>query len=101
MKTQLIVPVLGLAFLFCAACGGGAHKRPALQHPVTPPQEYRQETSGPNNPGSLFAASEEDTLFADSRARRVGAGDSAASCTDDAAPAALAPPPGCTAIWAA
>ena len=28
-----------------------------------------------------------------SRARRVGAGDSAASCTDDAAPAALAPPP--------
>lgn len=72
MKTQLIVPVLGLAFLLCAACGGGAHKRPALQHPVTPPQEYRQETSGPNNPGSLFAASEEDTLFADSRARRVG-----------------------------
>ena len=72
MKTQLIVPVLGLAFLLCTACGGGAHKRPALQPPVTPPQEYRQETSGPNNPGSLFAASEEDTLFADSRARRVG-----------------------------
>lgn len=72
MKTQLIVPVLGLAFLLCTACGGGAHKRPALQPPVTPPQEYRQETSGPNNPGSLFAASEEDTLFAVSRARRVG-----------------------------
>ena len=39
---------------------------------MTPPQEYRQEVNGPNNPGSLFVASQEDTLFADSRARRVG-----------------------------
>ena len=36
------------------------------------PQEYRQEANGPDNPGSLFAASEQDTLFSDSRARRVG-----------------------------
>lgn len=73
METRRIVAVLGLAFLLCAGCGGGgAHKRPALQAPVTPPQEYRQETNGPNNPGSLFAASEEEPLFSDSRARRVG-----------------------------
>ena len=39
---------------------------------MTPPQEYSQEAYGTNNPGSLFAASEQDTLFADSRARRVG-----------------------------
>jgi len=39
---------------------------------MTPPQEYNQEAYGANNPGSLFAASEQDTLFADSRARRVG-----------------------------
>lgn len=72
MQIRLIIPALGLAFLLCAACGGGSHKRPALQPPVTPPQEYRQETSGPDNPGSLFAASEEEPLFSDSRARRVG-----------------------------
>lgn len=72
MKTRRIISVLGLAFLLCAGCGGGAHKRPALQNPVTPPQEYRQETNGPDNPGSLFAASEEEPLFSDSRARRVG-----------------------------
>ena len=58
--------------MLCAACGGGSYKRPALQQPVTEPQEYRQEVYGRNNPGSLFAASQEDTLFADSRARRVG-----------------------------
>ena len=38
---------------------------------MTPQQEYRQEAAA-NNPGSLFAASEADTLFEDSRARRVG-----------------------------
>lgn len=72
MQIRLIIPALGLAFLLCAACGGGSQKRPALQPPVTPPQEYRQETIGPDNPGSLFAASEEEPLFSDSRARRVG-----------------------------
>lgn len=64
--------VFGAVLMLCTACGGGSYKRPALQQPVTPPQEYRQEVNGKNNPGSLFAASEEETLFADSRARRVG-----------------------------
>lgn len=58
--------------MLCAACGGGSNRRPALQQPVAQPQEYRQEVNGRNNPGSLFAASQDETLFADSRARRVG-----------------------------
>lgn len=72
MFNKMLILVLGASFLLCAGCGSGSAKRPALEQPVTPPQEYRQEVNGRNNPGSLFAASEEDTLFADSRARRVG-----------------------------
>lgn len=72
MFNKALTLVLGLAFMFCAACGAGSNRRPALQQPVTEPQEYRQEAYGRNNPGSLFAASQEETLFADSRARKVG-----------------------------
>ena len=71
MQVRYLIPVLALIYLFCVACGGSPHKRPALHPPVTPQQEYRQEAAA-NNPGSLFAASEADTLFEDSRARRVG-----------------------------
>lgn len=72
MFNKMLLTVLGASFLLCVGCGGGSARRPALDQPVTPPQEYRQEVNGRNNPGSLFAASEEETLFADSRARRVG-----------------------------
>jgi flagellar L-ring protein precursor FlgH len=73
MKTWTGVTILGFMLLLCAGCGGGsAHRRPALQPPITANQEYNHETSAKNNPGSLFAASEEDPLFSDSRARRVG-----------------------------
>lgn len=72
MFNKMLTLVLGAVFMLCAGCGGGSYKRPALEQPVAPPQEYRQEVNGRNNPGSLFAASEEETLFADSRARRVG-----------------------------
>ncbi len=72
MQARHIIPVMALVFALCAACGGGPRKHPALQQPVVDPQEYRQEANGPDNPGSLFAASEQDTLFSDSRARRVG-----------------------------
>ena len=71
MQARYLIPVLALTYLFCVACGGSPHKRPALHPPVTPQQEYRQEAAA-NNPGSLFAASEADTLFEDARARRVG-----------------------------
>lgn len=72
MFNKILTMVLGAAFLFCAGCGGGSNRRPALDQPVAQPQEYRQEVNGRNNPGSLFAQSEDETLFADSRARRVG-----------------------------
>ena len=71
MQARYLIPVLALTYLFCVACGGSPTRRPALHPPVTPQQEYRQEAAA-NNPGSLFAASEADTLFEDSRARRVG-----------------------------
>lgn len=72
MHTRHMIPVIALVFLACSACGGTPQRRPSLHPPVTPPQEYRQETHAANNPGSLFAASEGDTLFDDARARRVG-----------------------------
>lgn len=72
MFNKALTLILGATFMLCAACGGGSYKRPALQQPVTEPQEYRQEVYERNNPGSLFAASQGETLFADSRARRVG-----------------------------
>ena len=71
MQARYLIPVLALTYLFSVACGGSPTKRPALHPPVTPQQEYRQEAAA-NNPGSIFAASEADTLFEDSRARRVG-----------------------------
>ena len=71
MQARYLIPVLALTYLFCVACGGSPTRRPALHPPVTPQQEYRQDAAV-NNPGSLFAASEADTLFEDSRARRVG-----------------------------
>lgn len=72
MKTRLTILLLGMTIALVSACGGAPRKRPALEPGATPVQEYRSEVYGKNNPGSLFAASEEDTLFADSRARRVG-----------------------------
>ena len=71
MQARYLIPVLALTYLFCVACGGSPTRRPALHPPVTPQQEYRQEAAT-NIPSSLFAASETDTLFEDSRARRVG-----------------------------
>lgn len=72
MNNKILALFVGVVLLCCTACAGGSQRRPALQQPVTQPQEYRQEVNGRNNPGSLFAASQEETLFADSRAKRVG-----------------------------
>lgn len=72
MFNKTFILLTGIAFMLCAGCGAGSYKRPAMDQPVAQPQEYRQEVNGRNNPGSLFAASQDETLFADSRARRVG-----------------------------
>ena len=73
MKTRIMISFFTFVLILCTACGGGSPaKRPGLQQAINTPQEYPHESYGPNNPGSLFAQSEQDTLFSDSRARRVG-----------------------------
>ena len=72
MQLKHFVPVLVMIMLVCSACAGGTNRRPALDQPPAGEQDYRRETHIKNNPGSLFAASEQDTLFSDARARRVG-----------------------------
>ena len=72
MRNHLFIVGVSLVVALCGGCAGGTHKRPALQPQVAPEQQYRQETHSASNPGSLFAVSEADTLFSDSRARRVG-----------------------------
>ena len=72
MKMRVFVPLWWALILLMAGCAGGTHRKPALHQPVTPSQEYNREEISRNNPGSIFAASEQDTLFADARARRVG-----------------------------
>lgn len=72
MINNILVFLIVINLMLCSSCAGGSHRRPALQQPVVQPQEYRQEEYGRDNPGSLFAASQQETLFADTRARRVG-----------------------------
>lgn len=49
-----------------------ARQTPTVMPTIAPPQAYVEPEQRYENPGSLFLASETDTLFADSRARRVG-----------------------------
>lgn len=66
-----LYPVAALCgFLLLAGCGGPT-KSAGLQPPVEPAPEFNEGTAA-KNPGSLFAASDVDPLFSDSRARRVG-----------------------------
>ena len=88
MRTRLFALALCAVFPLCAACSGSTNRTPSIRTTMTPPQEYRQEENLPNNPGSLFAASDSDTLFSDSRARRIQTA-SLASLRLDAALAAM------------
>ncbi len=73
MKRGTLLFCVSLFALFINGCGvGGTHKRPALQQPVNQAQSYNREELSQNNPGSIFAMSDQDTLFDDARARRVG-----------------------------
>ncbi|MBQ9536343.1 MAG: flagellar basal body L-ring protein FlgH [Desulfovibrionaceae bacterium] len=66
-----IVLMVGFC-IACAGCAGGTHRRPALHQPINQAQSYNREELSQNNPGSIFALSDQDTLFDDARARRVG-----------------------------
>ncbi|MBQ7607591.1 MAG: flagellar basal body L-ring protein FlgH [Desulfovibrionaceae bacterium] len=73
MQRGTLLFCMSLLYVFCFGCGvGGTHKRPALQQPVNQAQSYNREELSQNNPGSIFAMSDQDTLFDDARARRVG-----------------------------
>lgn len=65
------MPIAVLCAVLLAGGCNGARKTPGIQPMVVPPQEYDEELRA-NNPGSIFANSDADPLFADSRARRVG-----------------------------
>jgi len=65
LGAMLVISIFGLV-----GCNSVKNKV-IVQAPVMPAQEFH-ETARENNPGSLFAESEMDTLFSDSRARRVG-----------------------------
>lgn len=60
-----------VAVMLLTGCNAGK-QTPSVIPTMTPPQAYTEPEERYENPGSLFLASETDTLFADSRARRVG-----------------------------
>ena len=72
ISLRILVVVLSVACLLLTACAGGTHRKPALHQPVNQAQSYNREELSHNNPGSIFAMSDQDTLFDDARARRVG-----------------------------
>lgn len=59
------------AVMLLTGCNAGK-QTPSVIPPMSPQQAYTEPEQHYENPGSLFLASESDTLFADSRARRVG-----------------------------
>lgn len=70
IKKYLTV-MLAITLFGLVGCNSVKTKPVVQPPPVIPPQELN-ETARENNPGSLFAESEVDTLFSDSRARRIG-----------------------------
>ncbi len=74
-KLQILFLGLMLSVaLLLTACQGGSSKAPTVVAPTVstaPVQSYTPQDRH-SNPGSLFAESDIDPLFADSRARRVG-----------------------------
>lgn len=66
--TLLAIPVLALLIGGCAA----QDRSMMPTTPMTPPAPYTEPEQRYNNPGSLFSAAENNDLYADNRARRVG-----------------------------
>ena len=61
-----------LCALFMLGGCQGNKKGPSIQPPVEQAPQFNEGTRTSSNPGSLFAESDVDPLFSDSRARRVG-----------------------------
>ena len=70
MKKALL-PLLCLAGLLAAGCSGQNYTA-APMPPVTPTQAYTEPEQRYANPGSIYSTAENDDLYADNRARRVG-----------------------------
>ncbi len=65
--------ILGICLVFLSACESTKHKPTIIAPSVSPvPTRTFTEQERAANPGSLFAESDVDPLFSDSRARRVG-----------------------------
>lgn len=59
-----------LALLISGCAAQDRNMRPTP--PMTPPMQYTEPEQRYNNPGSLFSTAENNDLYADNRARRVG-----------------------------
>lgn len=72
-KFDKIPALLGGVLLLAGLAGCNATQQsPSVVPTITPPQAYVEPEERYDNPGSLYSAAESDSLFADSRARRVG-----------------------------
>lgn len=70
-RKLVTVGAAGSLVILLTGCNA-AQQAPSIMPTITPPQAYIEPEERYDNPGSLFMGSESDTLFADSRARRVG-----------------------------
>ncbi len=61
----------GLVLLLSAGCAAPTQDA-SVMPPITPPQTYVEPEERYDNPGSLYQSGGADTLFADTRAHRVG-----------------------------
>lgn len=71
VKQWMAVGTALCTLLMLGGCQGNK-KGPSIQPPVEQAPQFNEGTRSANNPGSLFAESDVDPLFSDSRARRVG-----------------------------
>ena len=70
-KKMVAAGTAGSLVILLTGCNA-AQQTPSVMPTITPPQTYVEPEERYDNPGSLYMGSESDTLFADSRARRVG-----------------------------
>ena len=69
---RMLALAAGIGLVGMLAGCNATRQSPSVMPPITPPQAYHEPEERYENPGSLYAAAEQDGLFADTRARRVG-----------------------------